>query len=125
MFRYIFRRIRCSSLKNENDGSKQGNVSEKKSSEPLLPCLERNLEAIRDALRGSSDLAVHEFNFGHDRRYRGAIVFISDMADKDEINKNILQPLMFGSVADQQRCRYRLYKDRQCGKEPGPGNGQP
>ena len=73
-------------------------MSEKKSSEPLLPCLERNLEAIRDALRTSSDLAVHEFNFGHDRRYRGAIVFISDMADKDEINKNILQPLMFGSL---------------------------
>ncbi|HPV01746.1 MAG TPA: spore germination protein [Clostridiales bacterium] len=98
MFRYIFRRIRCSSLKNENDRMKNGTAPEKKNSEPLLPSLENNIRAIRENLRGSSDLAVHEFNFGHDRRYRGAIVFISDMADKDEINKNILQPLMFGSL---------------------------
>ena len=98
MFRYIFKKTRSSSLKKENkrklQGVGQGNVC----NVPLSSDLCKNLETIKGILHDSSDVTVHEFNFGHDRRSRGALVFINSLADKNEIQKNILQPLMFGSL---------------------------
>ncbi|HOB20668.1 MAG TPA: spore germination protein [Candidatus Atribacteria bacterium] len=49
-------------------------------------------------MRGSSDITIHEFNFGHNRRYKGALVFIKGMVDMEAIHKNILQPLMYDSL---------------------------
>ena len=98
MFRYIFRKIRSSYLKKENERALREARSGKDNSAPLLPDLDRNLEAVKSILRDSSDVTFHEFNFGHDRRYRAALVFINSMTDKEEIHKNILQPLMFGSL---------------------------
>ena len=98
MFRYIFKKIRSSSLKKENERVLRETKSGKEKSVPLLPDLDRNLEAVKSILRDSSDVTFHEFNFGHDRRYRAALVFINSMTDKEEIHKNVLQPLMFGSL---------------------------
>lgn len=98
MFRYIYRKIRCSLLKNIEKRMHQDALAGKNNSEPIFPDLKRNLEAIKGILHNSSDVTIHEFNFGHDRRFKGAVIFINSMADKGEINKNILEPLMYGAL---------------------------
>jgi len=70
----------------------------KNNNKPILPDLGKNLEVIKDVLNNSSDVTVHEFNFGHDRKFKGALIFISNLADKEEIHKNILQPLMYNAL---------------------------
>jgi len=98
MFKYISKRIRQSFLKKKNNSKIQDTVSSKYNNVLISPDLGRNLEEIRGILCHSSDLMIHEFNFGHDRRYKGALIFINSMADKDEIHKNILQPLMYDAL---------------------------
>ncbi|HHW48787.1 MAG TPA: spore germination protein [Clostridiaceae bacterium] len=93
MFGYILKKIRYSALKRKN--MSHDTATDKNYNEPLLPDLEKNLDVIKSILRDSSDVTVHEFNFGHDRRYKGALVFIDNMVDKEEIHKNILKPLMY------------------------------
>ena len=95
MFRYIFKKIGYLSLINKHmlQNTKPG----KNNNKPISPDLEKNLEVIKGILH-SSDLAVHEFNFGHDRRFKGALIFIDNLADKKEIHKNILQPLMYDAL---------------------------
>jgi len=94
MFRYILKIIRYSALKRKN--MSQDAATDKNYNEPLLTDLRKNLEVIKGILNNSSDVTVHEFNFGHDRRFKGALIFINSMVDKEEIHKNILQPLMYG-----------------------------
>jgi len=95
MFRYISKIIRLLSQKSRNmpNADKQDN-----NNEPLSSSLKKNLETIKSVFNASSDLSVHEFNFGHDRRFKAALVFLSTLADKGEIHKNILQPLMYGTL---------------------------
>lgn len=98
MFRYIFKKTRSSAQKKENKRALQDAGQDNVCNVPLSSDLGRNLDMIKGILRDSSDVTVHEFNFGHDRKSRGALVFVNGMADKNEIHKNILQPLMFGSL---------------------------
>ncbi|HHV99228.1 MAG TPA: spore germination protein [Clostridiaceae bacterium] len=93
MFRYISKIIRYWSLKNKNKS--QDTAPGKVNNEPLSSDLKRNLEVIKGILRDSSDVTFHEFNFGHERKFKGALVFINSLTDKNEIHKNILQPLMY------------------------------
>ena len=95
MFGYIFKKIRYLSLKNKNKCMLRNTKPGKNNSEPISPDLEKNLEVIKGILRDSSDVTIHEFNFGHGRRFKGALIFINSMADKEVIHKNILQPLMY------------------------------
>ncbi|HHV97518.1 MAG TPA: spore germination protein [Clostridiaceae bacterium] len=97
MFGYIFKKIRYLSLKNKDKSMLQDTIA-KKNSEPISSDLERNLEVIKGILSDSSDVTIHEFNFGHDRRFKGALIFINSMVDKEEIHKNVLQPLMYGTL---------------------------
>jgi len=92
MFGYIMKIIRYFSLRN-----KYMNQAEpgEKDSEPISPDLEKNLEVIKGILHESSDVTIHEFNFGPERKYKGALIFINSITDKEEIHKNILQPLMY------------------------------
>jgi len=76
----------------------QDTAQSKKNSEPISSDLERNLEVIKGIFHDSSDVTIHEFNFGHDRRFKGALIFINSMSQKEEIHKNILQPLMYGTL---------------------------
>lgn len=95
MFSYIYKKIYYSSLKKKNKCMLQNTKQGENDSEPISPDLEKNLEAVKGILRDSSDVTIHEFNFGHDRRYKGAVIFINSMVDKEEIHKNVLQPLMY------------------------------
>jgi len=94
MFGFIYKIIRYLSLKNKN--MLQNTESDKNNSEPITPDLEKNLEVIKGIFRDSSDVTIHEFNFGHERKFKGALIFIDNLANKEEIHKNILQPLMYG-----------------------------
>jgi len=93
MFGYILKKIRYLSLKNKY--MLQNTQPGENNSEPISPVLEINLEAIKSILHESSDVTIHEFNFGHERKNRGALIFINSITDKEEIHKNILQPLMY------------------------------
>lgn len=92
MFRYIFKKISYLSLKNKN--LLQNTKPDKKNSDPISSDIETNLDVIKGILCDSSDVTIREFNFGHDRRFKGALIFINSLIDKEEIQKNILQPLM-------------------------------
>ncbi|NLX64642.1 MAG: spore germination protein [Clostridiaceae bacterium] len=96
MFGNIFKRIRYLSLRNKY--MFHDTEPDKEYNEPISPDLEKNLEIIKGIFRDSSDVTIHDFNFGHDRKFKGALIFIDNLADKDEIHKNILQPLMYGEL---------------------------
>ncbi len=98
MFGYIFKKIGYLSLKNRNDNMLKNTGPGKINSEPISPELEKNLEVIKGILCDSSDVTIHEFNFGHDRRFSGALIYINSITDKQEIHRNILQPLMYDAL---------------------------
>ena len=104
----IFKKILYLSLKNK--GILQNVDSDTNNSEPILPDLEKNLEVIKGLLHESSDVTIHEFNFGHDRRFKGALIFINSIADKAEIHKNILQPLMYDVLLLQNNAEMDFTK---------------
>ncbi len=96
MFKYISKKLRYSSLKKVN--SSHIDTTGKNNSKPIESKLQRNLEVIKGALSNSSDLVIHEFNFGYDRSFSGALIFITSMVNKEEIHKNILRPLMYDTL---------------------------
>jgi len=98
MFGYILKKILYFSLQNKNKYMLQNTEPGENKSEPISPDLGNNLEVIKNILHESSDVTIHEFNFGHDRKINGALIFINSITDKEEIHKNILQPLMYDSL---------------------------
>lgn len=106
VFAYILKKIRSSQLKRINDKNQdktQCDTSSKTNSEPIFSDLKKNLEALQSILCKSSDVVIHEFNFGHDRRASGALIYIDGMVNKDVINKNVLQPLMYNTLLLTQK----------------------
>lgn len=57
--------------------------------------LEDNLKNIRDILGQSSDIIIREMKIGSDAKVDAAIIYVDGLVDKDVINRDILQPLMF------------------------------
>jgi len=99
MLGYIFRKFLFNnSLKSKDKYMNENTDTAGSNGDPLSSDLDKNLAVIKEILRDSSDVTFHEFNFGHDRRFKGALVFINSLADKEEINKNILQPLLYDSL---------------------------
>lgn len=96
MFRYISRKLNAVSLRNKNES--QTITTDKRPDKPLETNLAKNLEEIKKSLNNSSDLVTHEFNFGPERKSRGALVFINSLVNKEEIHRNILKPLMYDSL---------------------------
>lgn len=96
MFRYLNKKIQYLSLRNQNNH--QASSSNHNSNELILPNLKSNLEAIKGILFNSSDVVIHEFAFGRDRKLYGALVYIDSMVNKDEIHRNILKPLMYDAL---------------------------
>ncbi|NLY97145.1 MAG: spore germination protein [Clostridiaceae bacterium] len=96
MFRYILKILRYTALKSKN--SSQDHTSNNGYNEPIPSDLKKSREIIENILHNSSDVSVHEFYFGNNRECKGALLFINSMVDKEEIHKNILQPLMYGTL---------------------------
>lgn len=76
MFRYINKKIRCMSLKRK--GIAQDRTSNNDSKNPVLPNLQSNLEVIK-SIFCSSDVIIHKFSFGYDRKIMGALVYIDSI----------------------------------------------
>ncbi|MDF2986245.1 MAG: gerBA2 [Eubacterium sp.] len=96
MFKYIRKKIGYLALKDKNNS--QSNISSKADNDaPVLPDLQSNLKTIQGILC-SSDVIIHQFTFGRDRKFRGALIYIDSMVNKDEIHKSILKPLMYDSL---------------------------
>ena len=66
--------------------------------EPVLPDLQGNLEAIKGILCNSSDVVLHEFAFGQERKLKGALVYIDSMVNREELHKSLLKPLMYDAL---------------------------
>lgn len=96
MFSYILKKIHFSRLKSLND--RQACDFEKTTSGPIMQSLGENLENLRNILNNSSDIVVCEFDFGDNRKTKGALLYIDGMVDKDTLQKNVLQPLMYDAL---------------------------
>lgn len=106
MFGYILKKIRFSQVKMKNDKSQdkvQDDTFGKTNRDPISSDIKKNLDTLQSILCKSSDVIIREFNFGHDRRASGALIYIDGMIDKDVIHKNILQPLMYDTLMFAQK----------------------
>lgn len=96
MFGYISRKLNTASLRNKNES--QNNITDKNPGKPIEANLTRNLEVIKESLCNCSDLTTHEFNFGPGKKFKGALIFIKSLVNKEEIHRNILKPLLYDSL---------------------------
>jgi spore germination protein KA len=106
MFDFLSRKLNYYFLKSANDKVSGSNYRADAPvtivAEPIYNDLGKNIENIKNIMCRSSDLAIHEFSFGHDRRYKGALVYLSCLTDKEELHKNVLKPLMYDSLLLKQ-----------------------
>ncbi len=56
--------------------------------------LHKNLQSIRQILGKSNDVKIHEFRFGKEGEYSGAIIFIDGLVDGGTITEGILKPVL-------------------------------
>ncbi len=56
--------------------------------------LTRNLQSIRQILGKSNDIKIHEFRFGKEGEYSGALVFVDGLVDNGAITEGILKPVL-------------------------------
>lgn len=83
-------------LKDENE--KESNHEINSSNKSILSSLSTNLKTIKNIMYNSSDLQIHEFSFGEERKANGALIYLNNMADRDFVQKNVLQPLMYDAI---------------------------
>ena len=64
--------------------------------------LERDVEAFKELLGESPDIVIKEFNFGFEKKARGALLYVDGMTNKQLVDDGILRPLMFDTAYVQQ-----------------------
>lgn len=57
--------------------------------------LERNLQILREALGQSSDVIIRDMKIGSNLNVDAAVIYIDGLVDRELLNRDILQPLMF------------------------------
>ncbi len=57
--------------------------------------LEGNLQILREVLGQSSDVIIREMKISSDSNVDAAVIYIDGMVDRNLLNRDILQPLMF------------------------------
>ena len=62
--------------------------------------LDRNLQSIRQILGKSNDVKIHEFRFGKEGEYGGALVFIDGLVNSGIITEGILKPILSVRLLD-------------------------
>ncbi|MFZ5975671.1 MAG: spore germination protein [Bacillota bacterium] len=93
MFRIIKRMHRKSRILKENAAS--GSDSKNKPAVFLTSELKKNLELFRDILDSSPDIIIREFNFGHEKKASGALLYVDGLTNRDLLDNSVLKPLMF------------------------------
>jgi len=61
----------------------------------LSKSLEKNLQVLRETLGQSSDVIIREMKIDSNSNVDAAAIYIDGLADRDLVNHDILQPLMF------------------------------
>lgn len=93
MFRVIKRMRRKSRVFKEN--ARSAGASSSTPAPALSAELKKNLEMFKSILGTSSDIIIREFNFGHEKKASGALLYVDGLANKDLIDNSVLKPLMF------------------------------
>lgn len=60
----------------------------------LSASLQENLDVLKQNMQGCSDAVFKEFKFGNEQIVRGTIIFFDGLVDKNEIELNLLKPLL-------------------------------
>jgi len=92
MFRLFTRkthRARTSSNKNQTQAKQD------RSPVCLSKKLEGNIQILREALGQSSDVIIRDMKINSNSNVDAAVVYIDGLVDRDLLNRDILQPLMF------------------------------
>ncbi len=92
MFRLLskkMRRWRPSSSDNQTQAKQNG------SPKYLSQNLEGNLQILREALGQSSDVIIRDMKINSNSKADAAVIYIDGLVDRNLVNHDILQPLMF------------------------------
>ena len=92
MFRVIRRMHR---KKRTSGGDENAGGSEKKAAPALSGGLKENLELFRGILGSSTDIVITEFNFGREKKVKGALLYVDGLSNKELLDNTVLKPLLF------------------------------
>jgi len=92
MFRLLSKKMRRWQTSNSNNQTK---AQQKRSPTYLSKNLEENLQILREALGQSSDVVIRDMKINSNSNVDAAVVYIDGLVDRDLVNHDILQPLMF------------------------------
>jgi len=77
--------------------------------EPLALSLDENLHLLKLHLGGSDDVVFRDFRLGNASALRAAVVFIDGLTNKDQLQRDLLSPLMiFAHHTAQAECESGL-----------------
>ncbi len=96
MFRYIYNKLKYSGfLKTMSNAGDQEIVERKNELEEkcITGNLQSDLELIREVMGTSPDIKIHEFRYGENSEYKGAIIFVDGLVSNEIITDSILKPL--------------------------------
>lgn len=106
MFRFLKKKLEYSLLgnvpENKEATERQGSKSESDDCEnyQLQKELETNLTNFKKCIGDSADVKTHQFSFGPNNEYKGALFFIDGLVNGDRISETIVKPLIFGKIED-------------------------
>ncbi len=92
MFRLLSRKLRRWQILSSKD---QTQTNPERSPVYLSKNLEGNLQILREALGQSSDVIIREMKISSDSNVDAAVIYIDGLVDRNLLNRDILQPLMF------------------------------
>ncbi|RJE47290.1 spore gernimation protein KA [Dehalobacter sp. MCB1] len=92
MFQYIIKKIRYL-WQNQNSNNEQVKRTQK-TCRRLSKDLKKNVEYIRSSLGNSMDLIIRDFSLGSKLETESALIYLDGMADLNNLNNNIMKPLM-------------------------------
>jgi spore germination protein KA len=69
--------------------------------------LQENLDRLKILVQDCSDIVIKDFKFGHNPTVRGIIVYFDGLVDKNQIEFNLLKPLMLEMDVSHQDINYK------------------
>ncbi len=98
MFQSVIKKLKYWQHMNKAQRAQDG---DQKSPPPALHRdLNKNLQSIRQILGKSNDVKIHEFRFGKEGEYGGALVFIDGLVNSGFITEGILKPVLSFRLLD-------------------------
>jgi Membrane-bound serine protease (ClpP class) len=91
MFRLLSRELRRWRTSNPNNQAE----TRQKSSVILTQNLSSNLQILREVLGDSSDVIIRQMKINSSPKFDAAVVYIDGLVDRELLNRDILQPLLF------------------------------